>query len=132
MVNHSCSSNSKFKILPGAQVAIISRETSSSIIQKADTKTCPSNDSSIGTSKLYSIKQGEEITISYHPVYDMPLLLRQKYLQDTYGFLCHCTRCETESQLAICKTSLSQQEIDRPERKLQDTSRFFDLSTLFD
>lgn len=126
MVNHSCSSNSKFKILPGAKVAIIAREA----LSHTTVAGSPAESSQDFTGSTPSIEQGEEISISYHPVHDMPLLLRQKYLQDTYGFLCRCSRCRRESLLASRLPASLQHE--QTECRLDDMPRFFDLSTLFD
>jgi hypothetical protein len=45
---------------------------------------------------LRSIQEKEEITISYAPsIVTHTLEARQKYLRQTYGFTCCCTRCET-------------------------------------
>ncbi|KAI0243794.1 hypothetical protein L0F63_000120 [Massospora cicadina] len=133
MVNHSCNSNSKFKILEGGGVAIVARESSSLYKTDITLNETASLKAPIPETKLNygGIKIGEEITISYHPVQDMHVSLRRKYLQDTYGFLCRCTRCQAENQLILRTPDLEVKD-EHYGSKLEAVPQFFDLSTLFD
>jgi SET and MYND domain-containing protein len=46
-----------------------------------------------------AVPMGTEITMSYLPI-DEPLASRRRRLRDTFGFECHCARCELEMRWA--------------------------------
>ncbi|KAI9292265.1 hypothetical protein K502DRAFT_92689 [Neoconidiobolus thromboides FSU 785] len=104
MVNHSCSSNSKF-IINGKSVSIISRDK--------------------------EIQVGNEISISYFPIHLLPYHLRKQYFIQTYNFYCECERCKEEEKKRKESILIEGDNSDISNNN-NNIPTYFDLSTLFD